>query len=117
MVLRFGRRCGKIRDGSVAEWLKAHDSKSCRVARLSEVRIPSLPPRLLRDVLKSRIRLSLHSNRIPSYAILRIAVLGYFLWDFFLRDLKKMRCARKPYWPLVGSLKIICFKGIRVSVI
>lgn len=24
-----GGTCGKIRSGSVAEWLKAHDSKSC----------------------------------------------------------------------------------------
>ena len=34
----------KIYSGSVAEWLKAHDSKSCGVARLSKVRILSLPP-------------------------------------------------------------------------
>ena len=36
--------CGKIEYGSVAEWLKAHDSKSCNGATRSEVRIPSLPP-------------------------------------------------------------------------
>ena len=29
----------------MAEWLKAHDSKSCGLARVSEVRILSLPPR------------------------------------------------------------------------
>lgn len=40
----FVRFYDRIVSGSVAEWLKAHDSKSCRVARLSEVRIPSLPP-------------------------------------------------------------------------
>lgn len=30
-LLRFiwGRKYDSIRDGSVAEWLKAHDSKSC----------------------------------------------------------------------------------------
>ncbi len=33
-----------ITGGSVAEWLKAHDSKSCGLARVSEVRILSLPP-------------------------------------------------------------------------
>ncbi len=35
---------GIIGDGSVAEWLKAHDSKSCGRLRVSEVRILSLPP-------------------------------------------------------------------------
>ena len=35
-----------IEGGSVAEWLKAHDSKSCGVARLSKVRILSLPPKM-----------------------------------------------------------------------
>ena len=45
IYLKIRGRCGKIEGGSVAEWLKAHDSKSCRVARLSEVRIPSLPPK------------------------------------------------------------------------
>ncbi len=35
----------KIGSGSVAEWLKAHDSKSCGLATVSEVRILSLPPR------------------------------------------------------------------------
>ena len=36
--------CGRIRSGSVAEWLKAHDSKSCGRASVSKVRILSLPP-------------------------------------------------------------------------
>ena len=36
--------CGRIIDGSVAEWLKAHDSKSCGHLVVSEVRILSLPP-------------------------------------------------------------------------
>ena len=36
---------GRIIDGSVAEWLKAHDSKSCGLATVSEVRILSLPPK------------------------------------------------------------------------
>ncbi len=40
----FGNRCDIILDGSVAEWLKAHDSKSCGRASVSEVRILSLPP-------------------------------------------------------------------------
>ena len=34
----------RIMNGSVAEWLKAHDSKSCGRASVSEVRILSLPP-------------------------------------------------------------------------
>ena len=38
--------CGRIIDGSVAEWLKAHDSKSCGHLVVSEVRILSLPPSL-----------------------------------------------------------------------
>ena len=37
--------CGRIIDGSVAEWLKAHDSKSCGRVTVSEVRILSLPPK------------------------------------------------------------------------
>ncbi len=40
-----------IRGGSVAEWLKAHDSKSCGPARVSEVRILSLPPEEFIDFL------------------------------------------------------------------
>ena len=36
--------CVKIGNGSVAEWLKAHDSKSCGRVTVSEVRILSLPP-------------------------------------------------------------------------
>ncbi len=31
-------------DGSVSEWLKEHAWKACRVGRLSQVRILSLPP-------------------------------------------------------------------------
>ena len=40
----FSNRCDIILGGSVAEWLKAHDSKSCGRASVSEVRILSLPP-------------------------------------------------------------------------
>ena len=40
----FLEKYGIIGDGSVAEWLKAHDSKSCGRLRVSEVRILSLPP-------------------------------------------------------------------------
>ena len=43
-VLRIGVACDKIINGSVAEWLKAHDSKSCRRATVSRVQIPPLPP-------------------------------------------------------------------------
>ena len=39
---------GRIVHGSVAEWLKAHDSKSCGRASVSEVRILSLPPGMLK---------------------------------------------------------------------
>jgi hypothetical protein len=42
----MGRFYDKIIDGSVAEWLKAHDSKSCGPLRVSEVRILSLPPQI-----------------------------------------------------------------------
>ncbi len=40
-------KCDIIGSGSVAEWLKAHDSKSCRRASVSRVRIPPLPPKRL----------------------------------------------------------------------
>ena len=43
----------RIRSGSVAEWLKAHDSKSCGLARVSEVRILSLPPETKEESLLS----------------------------------------------------------------
>ena len=43
-VVYFGVEYGIIDGGSVAEWLKAHDSKSCRRATVSKVRILSLPP-------------------------------------------------------------------------
>ena len=32
--------------GAVAEWLNAHDSKSCIGATLSRVQIPSAPPEI-----------------------------------------------------------------------
>ena len=34
--------------GSVAEWLKTHDSKSCMQATVSGVRISPLPPRSIK---------------------------------------------------------------------
>ncbi len=37
-------------NGSVAEWWKAHGSKSCGSARFSEVRSLSLPPLVLKSV-------------------------------------------------------------------
>ena len=37
----------------MAEWLKAHDSKSCGLARVSEVRILSLPPETEEESLLS----------------------------------------------------------------
>ena len=43
-LLKQPIRCDKVVSGSVAEWLKAHDSKSCRRATVSKVRILSLPP-------------------------------------------------------------------------
>ena len=46
LVVYFRDRYGIIGGGSVAEWLKAHDSKSCRLARVSGVRISPLPPSL-----------------------------------------------------------------------
>ena len=46
---------GKIRGGSVAEWLKAHDSKSCGLATVSEVRILSLPPFFLQKWLQRHV--------------------------------------------------------------
>ena len=45
-LLKQPIRCDKVVSGSVAEWLKAHDSKSCNGLRRSGVRIPSLPPSL-----------------------------------------------------------------------
>ena len=42
----LGGFCDIIIGGSVAEWLKAHDSKSCGRASVSKVRILSLPPNL-----------------------------------------------------------------------
>ena len=47
--MRNKRLYDKIRGGSVAEWLKAHDSKSCGLATVSEVRILSLPPNIEKD--------------------------------------------------------------------
>lgn len=41
---KLRRKCDKIISGNVAEWLKAHDSKSCELARVPEVRILSFPP-------------------------------------------------------------------------
>ena len=44
--------------GAVAEWLNAHDSKSCIGATLSRVQIPSAPPgitRNMRDFLNIKI--------------------------------------------------------------
>ena len=46
LTVCFGVDYGIIIGGSVAEWLKAHDSKSCGRVTVSEVRILSLPPRL-----------------------------------------------------------------------
>lgn len=48
--------------GGVAEWLKAHDSKSCRPARVSWVQIP--PPPLL---IRTRFRRDLKAGaKLPS---------------------------------------------------
>ena len=44
---------GRIGGGSVAEWLKAHDSKSCGRVTVSEVRILSLPPETKEESLLS----------------------------------------------------------------
>ena len=60
------RFCDRMISGSVAEWLKAHDSKSCGRVTVSEVRILSLPPRCLRNASKSETRISLRSMRILS---------------------------------------------------
>lgn len=49
-VLRIGVACDKIINGSVAEWLKAHDSKSCRRATVSRVQIPPLPPGIVQGI-------------------------------------------------------------------
>ena len=52
-IFDFSKVCGKITGGSVAEWLKAHDSKSCGRASVSEVRILSLPPEAKEESLLS----------------------------------------------------------------
>lgn len=67
--------CGfydKIGSGSVAEWLKAHDSKSCGPLRVSEVRILSLPPHSYGMYQKAgcRISLALDANPLASATIL-----------------------------------------------
>lgn len=49
----FAENRVKIGNGSVAEWLKAHDSKSCGRASVSEVRILSLPPEAKEESLLS----------------------------------------------------------------
>ena len=83
-IIRFGNRYGIILDGSVAEWLKAHDSKSCGRANVSEVRILSLPPRSLRNASKSEIRISrftLDANPLASAKLEKVR-LDYFLNEF-----------------------------------
>ena len=73
--------CDKIGDGSVAEWLKAHDSKSCGRVTVSEVRILSLPPRLQRVVFfgfvlrieSSRFRHALSEHHKKQDIVLRFA--------------------------------------------
>ena len=40
----------------MAEWLKAHDSKSCGLATVSEVRILSLPPSKLASATRPKGR-------------------------------------------------------------
>ena len=71
-MLRIEVAYGKIIHGSVAEWLKAHDSKSCGVARLSEVRILSLPPRLQKPFFSdSDLRCESSRFRHASYDALK----------------------------------------------
>ena len=60
----------------MAEWLKAHDSKSCGVARFSEVRILSLPPNYEKATEKRSFSRSLKEMKIES-------LLSYF---YFLKD-------------------------------
>ena len=70
--------------GSVAEWLKAHDSKSCGRVTVSEVRILSLPPHSLRNASKSEIRISrftLDANPLASAKLEKVR-LDYFLNEF-----------------------------------
>ena len=43
-ILFWGGMCYNVRNGSVSEWFKEHDWKSCERATVPEVRILSLPP-------------------------------------------------------------------------
>ena len=53
----------RIRNGSVAEWLKAHDSKSCGLATVSEVRILSLPPKRKESTMQTFLRSARSNNK------------------------------------------------------
>ena len=85
--------------GSVAEWLKAHDSKSCGRVTVSEVRILSLPP--LKPVsvsvririfdanpLASAIFYLLISPMIENSGCLRVAIFDFtpFLTPFWFQN-------------------------------
>ena len=61
--LKIGVKCYRIIGGSVAEWLKAHDSKSCGRSRVSEVRILSLPPHFYEMHKKLDVVLRIESSR------------------------------------------------------
>ena len=62
----------------MAEWLKAHDSKSCGLARVSKVRILSLPPLPDGSVQKAGLGSRCRSMRILSLPPRSFAKLGVF---------------------------------------
>ena len=45
--MRIVRAASRLRDGEMAEWLKAHAWNACRLVRVSWVRIPLSPPKLI----------------------------------------------------------------------
>ena len=88
----LGGFCDIIIGGSVAEWLKAHDSKSCGVARLSKVRILSLPPRFQKPY---RTDSFFESNPFASATVPEAVSYGFVLRIESFRS-RHFLCKEKP---------------------